>query len=53
MNIRPRHKPPQFPDKTLTVLYVLLLIGLMLLVFNHVSVLQGHPWLIPRFLQIQ
>ena len=53
MNIRPRHKPPQLPDRMLVVMYALLLIGLTLLVLNHISVLLGHPWLIPHFLQIQ
>ncbi|MES9817217.1 MAG: hypothetical protein ACH255_09995 [Candidatus Thiodiazotropha sp.] len=33
--------------------YTLLLMGFMLLIVNHVSVVLGDPWLIPEFLKIQ
>ncbi|MBW9266543.1 MAG: hypothetical protein AB2540_05445 [Candidatus Thiodiazotropha endolucinida] len=33
--------------------YTLLLMGFMLLIINHVSVVLGDPWLIPEFLKLQ
>jgi hypothetical protein len=32
--------------------YVLLLLGLLFLLVNHISVMTGHLWLIPTFLRI-
>ncbi len=32
--------------------YVLLLLGLVILLINHVSIVSGHLWLIPTFLRI-
>jgi hypothetical protein len=32
--------------------YVLLLLGLLFLLINHISVMTGHFWLIPSFLRI-
>jgi hypothetical protein len=32
--------------------YTLLLVGFVLLVVNHISVVMGDPWLIPEFLKL-
>jgi hypothetical protein len=32
--------------------YVLLFLGLLILLINHVSVMTGHLWLIPAFMRI-
>ncbi|MEW8026235.1 MAG: hypothetical protein AB2792_14885 [Candidatus Thiodiazotropha sp.] len=32
--------------------YTLLLMGFMLLIINHVSIVLGNPWLIPEFLKL-
>jgi hypothetical protein len=32
--------------------YTLLIMGFILLLLNHVSVLMGDPWLIPEFLKL-
>jgi hypothetical protein len=32
--------------------YSLLLIGFILLLINHVSVILGNPWLIPEFMRL-
>lgn len=32
--------------------YALLVMGFMLLLINHVSVIMGDPWLIPAFLKL-
>jgi hypothetical protein len=31
----------------------LLLLGFLLLIINHLTVIAGNPWLIPEFLQLQ
>jgi hypothetical protein len=33
--------------------YALLLMGFILLLINHISVIMGDPWLIPEFLKLQ
>lgn len=33
--------------------YVLLVMGFVLLLVNHISVIMGNPWLIPEFLKLQ
>jgi len=32
--------------------YVLLLLGFIMLLINHVSIIMGDPWLIPEFLRL-
>lgn len=39
-------------DRSLLTLYLLVLLGLTLLLLNHLFIVQGHLWLIPSFLRI-
>jgi hypothetical protein len=33
--------------------YAMLVMGFLLLLTNHISVIMGNPWLIPEFLKLQ
>jgi hypothetical protein len=44
--------PTELFDLQRLTCYALLLMGFLLLLINHISVIIGDPWLIPEFLKL-